>query len=193
MKKWFIALILPFVVGYSLLVGIGFLLTNADTSQTADAIVMLSGEAYYRTELAASLYLDNAAPIILLTETYGAKSTNRLDFARGLLQELGVTPGSIKVATGNATSTYDEAREVLSYAETNPLKSVLIVTEPYHTFRAKLLFQKVLGEAGIKVRIARPLEHMYRPLTWMFHLDGWRATISEVFKLSAYLVGIKGG
>jgi len=183
------ALILVYLALFSL----GNLLVYSDEKQSADAIVVLGGEVEYRSQLAAKLYQREAAPVIILTQGYGERSWNRVIAMKKAITDQKVPIGAITVATGDATSTFDEAEQVLEFVKSANLNSVLIVTDPYHTLRAKLLFSQVLGSEGFKVRVASPLAHWYNPWTWMFRVQGWQVTVRESIKLAGIGFGIKGG
>lgn len=154
---------------------------------------MLSGNIAYRTHRAAQLYQESAAPVIILTQGYGARSWNWINSARSALVNQQVPAGSIFVAAGDATSTFDESEQVLKFLQSSEIKSVLIVTDPYHTLRAKVLFSQSLTAEGYNVRAAKAGDHWYNPWTWMFRKEGWRVTFTEVVKLAALLFGVKGG
>jgi uncharacterized SAM-binding protein YcdF (DUF218 family) len=112
---------------------------------------------------------------------------------RSQLVKGGVPSYQIQTAYGAATSTYDEARQVAKLAKSAGFKSVLVVTDPYHTFRARILFAGELGVNGVKVRVAGVTGHWYKPISWMFSREGWRVTATELVKIGGIILGMRGG
>lgn len=178
---------------YLLLVFIGMLLVTSDTNKNADAIVLLSGGGKVRNAEAARLFNDGAANTIVLTQTSGRGSVSTMGETRSQLIKEGVPSYQIQTAYGTATSTYDEARQVAKLAKSAGFDSVLVVTDPYHTLRARILFAGELGTEGVKVRVAAASGHWYQPINWMFSREGWRVTLTELAKIGGIILGMRGG
>lgn len=178
---------------YLILVFIGMLLVTSDSNKKADAIVLLSGGGKVRNAEAARLFKDGAAETIVLTQTSGRGSIATLSETRSQLVKGGVPSYQIQTATGTATSTYDEARQVAKLAKSAGFNSVLVVTDPYHTLRARILFAGELGTEGVKVRVVAARDHWYQPVTWMFSQEGWRVTLTELVKIGGIILGMRGG
>ena len=175
------------------LVFIGMLLVTSDMNKNADAIVLLSGGGKARNAEAARLFNDGAANTIVLTQTSGRGSVSTLGETRSQLIKEGVPSYQIQTAYGTATSTYDEARQVAKLAKSAGFDSVLVVTDPYHTLRARILFAGELGTEGVKVRVAAVSGHWYQPIKWMFSREGWRVTLTELTKIGGIILGMRGG
>lgn len=185
--------LLTFFGGYLVLILIGAALGFSDFRKRADAIVLLSGGGTMRNEEAARLFNSGAADTIVLTQTMGEGAAATIVETRQQLVNGGVPSYNIQTATGTATSTFDEARQVAELSKQAGFGSVLVVTDPFHTLRARILFTLELRSIGVKVRVASASEHWYNPLTWMFTRSGWRATITEIVKIGGILVGVRGG
>lgn len=185
---------LLFIAGsYLILVVIGLLLVSSDVNKEADAIVLLSGGGKTRNAAAAALFKDSAAEAIVLTQTSGPGSTSTMTETRNQLMKSGVPSYMIQTAYGTATSTFDEARQVAKLAKSAGFKSVLVVTDPYHSLRARILFAGELGTEGVKVRVVAASGHWYNPVSWMFSREGWRVTATELVKIGAIILGMRGG
>jgi len=178
---------------YLLLVFAGMLLVSGDPHPRADALVILSGGGKPRAAQAIKLFKENAAETIVLTQTSGKGSSAAMADTRAQLVKSGVPSYKIQTAYGTATSTYDEARQVAKLVKSAGIKSVLVVTDPYHTLRARILFAGELGTKGIKVRVSPVSDHWYHPLNWMFSREGWRVTMLEFVKIGGIILGIRGG
>ena len=185
---------LLFIAGsYLLLVLIGMLLVTSDLNKNADAIVLLSGGGKTRNAAAVQLFKDSAADTIVLTQTSGQGSSSTMAETRNQLVKAGVPSYQIQTAYGTATSTFDEARQVAKLAKSAGFKSVLVVTDPYHSLRARILFAGELGTEGVKVRVVAAEGHWYHPISWMFSRAGWRVTATELVKIGAIILGMRGG
>jgi len=185
--------LLIFFGGYLVLILVGAALGFSDFRKRADAIVLLSGGGKIRNEEAAKLFTNGAADTIVLTQTFGQGATATIVETRQQLVNEGVPSYKIQTATGTATSTFDEARQVKDLAERTGFGSILVVTDPYHSLRARILFTQELRSIGVKVRVVSATDHWYNPFTWMFSRSGWRVTITELAKIGVVIIGVKGG
>jgi len=162
----------------------------------ADAIVVLSGSSAFRERInrAAKLYIQGVASKIILTnDNEQGGWSNKLQrnpffFERSQEQllKLGVPKDAVEVLQQPVSSTQDEALLVKSYCDEHKLTSVLIVTSPYHSRRARWTFERALGAHGIKIGID-PVEIDSRSIaTWWLHLSGWKMVPSEYVKMLYY-------
>lgn len=163
----------------------------------ADVIVALSGSSSFveRTELAAQLYAAGRAKKILLTNDNqqggwsSAEQRNPFFYerARWELQRGGVPESNIEVIGSPVHSTEDEAIALRKYAEVNKVKSVLIVTSPYHSRRALGTFRRVLADSGITVGLAVATgAQTPAPATWWLSWRGWQLVPTEYVKMVYY-------
>ena len=165
--------------------------------EKADAIVVLSGSAAFgeRTQLAAQLYAAGRSRKVILTNDNlqggWLSSEQRNPFfyerARWELERLGVPPTSIEVIGMPVHSTQEEAQLVNNYADSNGLRSILIVTSAYHSRRALRTFRRVVKDR-ITVGLAAvpPGWQTPKPSTWCLSLRGWQVVPGEYLKLVVY-------
>jgi len=106
---------------------------------------------------------------------------------------LGIPTGAITITEQAATSTLDEARAVRDLMASRGLQSAIVVTDPFHTFRTRLIFREVFEGSGIKIAIKPVRGHWYRSRSWWLTRQGRTATLQEYAKLFAYFLGFKGG
>lgn len=193
-------LVLIIIVGvipaaYLALWGMGGLLVVADPLEKASAIAVLSGNEKVRFTETLRLLRDGYAPLVVLTETAnmpgGGNSLNLVDKIL-MAREMGIASEAILVTKSTATSTRDESLAILAVAQQRKFKSIIVVTDPYHCFRARLLFRSAFAGSGIKVIVRPARNHWYKSSTWMLSSEGWRATVSEYIKLLGILIGIRG-
>jgi uncharacterized SAM-binding protein YcdF (DUF218 family) len=118
-----------------------------------DLIVFLEGEHYIRIDHAFTLAYSGYANVI---------------FCPGLLLEKNITyleeriksaEKVIKYYEGEgAVSTYGEARETKRFLRNRNVNSLILVTSPYHSYRAWWVFKKVLGGVEI-IPVPVPFEN----------------------------------
>ena len=185
-----------FIVTYILLWAAGGILIIADPLVKADSVAALSGGQIDRLESAARLMQDKYASALILTET-GEKEPELGSGYTSLLRteaiQIGVPNTAILITKTPASSTYEEAKAIKQLMEEKNIKSVIIITDAYHTFRTKLVFRNVFNDSDLKVNV-RPVQgQWYRSQTWWLSSRGWQATLNEYAKLFAYLLGMKTG
>ena len=165
---------------------------------SADALVVLSGSAAYieRTHKAAELYRQGRAPVVLLTDdqTRGpwssALQTNPyfVDRARDELIKEGVPAEQIRIVPGSASGTHGEMEILQQYATAQGLRSVLLVTSPYHSRRALRTFRQGFAGTGVIVGLETASAGIQTPSPafWWVREEGWRTIGGEYVKLVYY-------
>jgi uncharacterized SAM-binding protein YcdF (DUF218 family) len=179
--------------------GARLLIVRAEPSR-ADAIIVLSGSALYaeRTRYAASIYHQGRARAIVLTDDGLAGPWSRerqrnprsIERGRDILLGSGVPPDDVVILPGRVRSTYDEALAAHAYARAQRLRSLLIVTSPYHTRRALWVFNRVLAADGVAVGVDPvPLgDQSPAPGVWWLSRSGWQNVASEYPKFLYYVL-----
>ena len=169
----------------------------------AAVLVVLSGSAVYkeRTRWAAQLFHEGRAPRIVLTRDMqpGGWSKERqrtmLFYEREVeeLERAGVPPERIEVLPQPVENTYEEAVALRDYAAGRAVRSLLVVTSPYHSRRASWTLGRVLRDSQIEVGVAAPPPGGQSPssLTWWLRPQGWRAVALEYPKLIYYRVSYR--
>ena len=169
-----------------------YLIESDPLSQTADALVPLAGDRE-RIGFAARLYAAGWARELIVTDTY--YSEGRLSYAeamRRLLISADVPAGNIHIAPGQASSTYAEAQNIRALAQGNGWNSIIVVTSPYHTHRARLVFADVFSGSGISITVRAVEPSWYTAASWWFTAAGRTATVQEYFKLLLRFAGYNG-
>ena len=171
--------------------GMGGLLVVADPIKKADAIVVLSGGESTRIQEAISLYNENYAGTIILTETgavlqgYSATYSSEQRLA---LIDAGIPSTAIQITGAHAASTREEAKLVRTQVANTNTHTLIVVTDPYHTLRTRIIWNDVFAGSGINLIVRPARESWYRSTTWWMSADGWRNTMYEYAKLAGYLV-----
>ena len=168
-----------------------YLIVSSDL-EYANAIVVLSGGDESRMQEALELYNQGYSPLIILTETgnkvEGYDYLHSFDMRIELMNN-GVPSGNILLTSQTATSTQEEAEAVKQLLTSRQLVSCIVVTDPYHTRRAYLIFRDTFKDTGIKVMIHPTSPHWFNENTWFLKLKGWRFVVLEYLKLFSYKLG----
>jgi uncharacterized SAM-binding protein YcdF (DUF218 family) len=123
---------------------------QTDRAQQAPAIVVLgarvhaSGEASdslrARVEKGVSLYKAGIAPLLVFSGGVGDHGPAEAIAAQRLAESLGVPPEAC-VVEPESHNTFENARNTTRLLEARGIDSVVLVSDPYHLFRARQLFR----------------------------------------------------
>ena len=176
-----------------------FLIVRAEPSR-ADVVVVLSGSSVYdeRIRHGIAMLRESRVRSIVLTNDgrRGRWSRSRqanltsTERARDAVLDAGIPEQRLIILPQRINSTYDEAVAVRGFAERAGIRSVLVVTSPYHSRRALWVFRRVLEPAGVEVGIDSPPpgEQSPSPGTWWLSRTGWRSVALEYVKLVYYRI-----
>lgn len=177
------ALILLPILAYVSLIVIGAGLIVSDPVERVDAVVVLSGGVGDRLALAVEMHADGFAPNLVITDTASGPNNRLVREA----MEGGFDRERIFVTDLQVDSTYDEALAVRDLALTRNWDQLMVVTDPYHTFRTRLIFQRELQGSGIEILVRPVSGHWFRSNTWFIQEEGWQVVLLEIGKLVNYL------
>jgi len=189
-----ILLSIIFILIYLVFWAAGGILVIADPLENTDAVAALSGGNIDRVEFATELIQEKYADLLILTETGQNVPELGRSYTTLLKTEairLGIPNSAILFTDQPASSTYEEAQSIKQLMQRNDLRSVIVVTDAYHTFRTRLIFQEVFSDSDLKA-IVRPVGgQWYRSKTWWLSPAGWQATLNEYSKIIAFMLGFK--
>ena len=159
--------------------------------QCADYVMILMGDENTRPFAAAALVQTGWARQALASQ--GKKLPGMADddelcgneIFRRVMREQGVPPEKFITLPGAATTTFDEAQALAAFLESHSDASVLIVTNHYHTRRARWIFSRVLPSSVTVSMISVPSDG-FELREWWKNENGWLTVISEYFKLVFY-------
>jgi uncharacterized SAM-binding protein YcdF (DUF218 family) len=141
---------------------------------------------------AARLYQKNYAHKILImnvkltpTTELGITSPEK-DLTRQVLLKLGVPAADVVDIGAGVTSTFDESMAVGDWTRTNPIKTLIIPTDLFHTRRVRWIFRKELQGAGVQVYVHAVNPRDYTAADWWRHEDGVIAFQNECLKSIYY-------
>lgn len=185
-----VALVL-LLVTYLLLRGLGAFLIIGDRLKTVDAVVVLGGGGEHRVQEAVRLVEEKYGSWLILTEPGQLESGGMgSDAFRTTAVDAGLSPHAILITEQTSSSTYEEAQAVRHLMEAREMKSVIVVTDPFHTQRTRQIFRDAFRSSGLTVRVHPVPDHWYRSSTWFFSPEGWAHTLREYLKLAGYWAGI---
>jgi uncharacterized SAM-binding protein YcdF (DUF218 family) len=166
--------------------------------ERADAIFILSGSSTYleRTQKAAEIFKAGTAPKIFLTDDGSQGGWDRqerrnpffAERARWELIKQGVPEDAIETLPGVVEGTQDEAILAEKTLRERNLKSILLVTSPYHTRRTLSTFETLLHKNGVEIGIASPPTGVQSPSPnyWWLSANGWKFVAGEYLKIAYY-------
>ena len=179
------------VTALAMLVPLGNALVVSQPVAAPDAIVSLGSHEWERLPVAARLARANPHAVVLLTQPVWAtdKNCHRCQERVNWLVRAGVAPTRIFVLASRVRNTRDEAAAAFSYAATRGVRSMMIVTSPYHGRRALAVFRSTFSGSPVRIGIeVATAESQARPSSWWMHsYDRWYVAY-ESAALLMYLV-----
>lgn len=177
---------LPFlaVVVYFFLVAIGGILIVADPIEPVNAVVILSGDDGDRLGMAVDLRERGFVDSLVITNTNLSANRRLVREAR----DAGFPESVIFVTDLAVDSTLDEAQSVLDFAQNRGWTALMVVTDPYHSFRTRVIFRQVFRGTGISISVRPVVGHWFRSTNWFLQKGGWNYVFMEVVKLLNFLI-----
>jgi uncharacterized SAM-binding protein YcdF (DUF218 family) len=152
---------------------LGDFLIVRDDLRPADVIHVIAGDDY-RTDYAVQLFKQGLGKTIFFTGGWCQKhGYHHGEHGRDRSMAQGVPPEAIAYDGSSVTSTYSEAERLKEWISRSPqpVRSVIVVSDPFHMRRARWTFRRVLGKR-IEVRMAPvPFEMTRLQRRWW---TGWR-------------------
>lgn len=173
---------------------VGDFLIVDDPLTPADAVVALGGGGRDRVSHATLLFDQGYADWFVVTNARSDMPGIRASYGELMQQEAiwqGVPEQHILIAPGIAETTYDEAVAMRRLAQEQGWRFLIVVTDPFHTRRARMAFREAFEGSHITVAIQPVNEHWYQPSSWWQSRDGLRQTWTEYAKLVLHLIGYK--
>lgn len=159
---------------------LGHALVRADPVLPADAAVILGGAPRYRAPTAIRLL--RAGTVGALVAVGGGRDALEAHRTARFLARQGVSPARVVVLTDPAPGTAEEAARCVRLAAERGWRRLLVVTSPYHTWRAGQLFDRRARRVGVAVGVVPATDDPYDPDGWWRHPVQRRLVRNEVLK-----------
>ena len=169
------------------------MIIRQDVIKPADAIVILAGEENERVEYGVKLFKDGFArkDVIIMA---GGPLVWKYSWA-GLMKDhaesLDVPAGKI-LLEDKSRSTEEDAIYTKEILQRNRISSIILVTSPYHSRRASIIFERVLGkDIGI---VNAPADQSWFEISEWWKRRRERATVLNEFSkyIWLWIFGVQG-
>ena len=187
----------------------------ADPLQASDAIYILAGipDLEARTERAADVYRRGFAPLVLFIKdnTLGPwepgfkRNLTFADRSRLILSRYGVPQDAVVALTADRKTptrgTYGEAISARRFIRERNIRSIILVTSPLHTRRARRTFRNLLDDLSVRVLVVPATPETLDPdavfsektglesvAGGMIHYEGMKNIFLEYVKTAYYAV-----
>ena len=149
--------------------------SQIDTAQYADAIIVLGskvypggrpgGSLYARIQHAIALYKAGYAPYMIFCGGVGDNPPSEAEVMRRIAADAGI-PASAMILEDQSHSTEDNLGNAKTLMHERGLKSAIIVSDPFHLYRAEIMardlgIQAYGSGANNSPNYARPLDRTY--------------------------------
>ena len=164
------------------------LLVSAEAPAKADMAVVLGGDGNgNRILTAAQLARDGFVPAVLVSGPTGNYGVAECDLAIPFAAARGYPESSFRHLHGPYTSTAEEAVAVIGELRKQNAKSVLVVTNGYHTRRAGKYYKHI---PGIEARMIAAPDRYANHGTWWRTREGRKTIFMEWSKTIATALGM---
>lgn len=153
-----------------------------------DAIVVLGGGSGSRQELAVTLYNKGYAPALVSSGEAPHLPGFEQSFAKlGADYMVGLgAPREALILLPDTTSTRDEALACMQLAREYELTSLLVITDSYHTRRARMAFRKVFDGSEVRIIVAGAEPAWFEANNWWTQERSLLAVLEEYATLALY-------
>jgi uncharacterized SAM-binding protein YcdF (DUF218 family) len=172
-----------------ILLAVGNYLVIQDRLVPADVIHVIAGDDY-RTEYAIHLYKQGYAKYIFFTGGWCEKHGWHGEHGQQLAMQGGVPPEAIVLDDTNVTSTYDEVMLLKAWMDqsSQPIQSVMVVSDPFHMRRARWTYRHVLGKKIDILMAPVPFDQTPYQKYWWEDLGSQKYVKDEYIKSVYYIL-----
>ena len=192
LKIWLSILIIVLVglyFSYPLILGkMADFLVVSDKLEKADLILVLAGDNNgERVSEAVKLFKQDYSNHLLMSGGPLAWKLIAAELMKKQAMAAGV-PGNLILVEGKSLSTIGNANFSLPMVLKNNFKSVVLVTSPYHTYRAAKVFRKVFSPHDIKIIIWPVQKSDFNPVRWWTRHEDTQFVVWEYMALVLYFL-----
>lgn len=165
----------------------------------ADYVLPLSGDPDTRPFVAAALYKTGFASRVLVSRVAEGPAPSAgpwpapHEITQRVLVSRGVPPERIELLSLPHSNTFEEAIAVGQFLSAHPGATITIVTNHFHTRRARWAFRKVLAAQSDDLHfVAAPYDGFDESNWWRVD-EGFATYLTEYVKLSYYVLRYGNG
>lgn len=194
---WILLFSLLFIYRTSLLAETGKYLTSAPSPEMTSSnqtFFVLGGNAFERGK--GATLLAQEFPMSRFICTGGGDTLTQFkalglyytsaQLTRKCMIENGTDSMRLNIL-GEATSTFEESEEILTYCTNNNLKEISVVSSDFHLKRMSLVFGDKFQEKGIQVHFFGTETKDFKAQSWWTFEEGLITTFNEYIKLVYYV------
>ncbi|MFH1387342.1 MAG: YdcF family protein [bacterium] len=160
----------------------------ADKLGKADVIIVLGGDGNgERVDMGVKLFKQGMAPKLLMSGGPLAWKLTFADWMKKQAVELGVKSSEI-LTENKSRSTIEDAEFCLPIVKQHGFRSVILVTSPTHSRRARNTFRKMFGKEGIKVLVQPAYPAEFDPNKWWTRHEDLQPVVWEYVSMVLYFV-----
>lgn len=183
-----------YIMREPLLQGVGNFLVRQDECEKVDAIAILGGNSYERGLEGFKLYQEEWSEMVVCTggnipTVFDAMDTviYESELTRSMLIKKGI-PQEDVIALKTATSTREEAVELVNWCRENNWKSLMVVSSTFHTRRVSKTFETAFEGSGINLVFRAAPSQNYDENRWWEAEPGLIMVFNEYAKTVYYLI-----
>ena len=167
------------------IIGAGFFLDAAEPVLVpSDAIVVISGDDQNaRFREGVRLYQQGLGRYLLFSGAAQDGGLSNAGAMRTMALDAGV-PSSDILVEPEGSDTWGNAVHTRTILEGKNVRSLILVTSPYHVRRAKLTFETAFEGAEMRVLAHSAPDSEWRKLSWWSEDETRRLTVTELEKLA---------
>jgi uncharacterized SAM-binding protein YcdF (DUF218 family) len=182
------------LAGPRLLPMLGSWLDVGTPPQPGGYVMVLGGGEETRPFVAAALVKAGLARKVLVPEailTADEEAGFRLPphkVSRRVLRYRGVAEADIVILAGPVYDTHDEATALAAFLDSSPGSRVAVVTNDFHTRRARWVFRQVLGDRSSQLSFVSAPNDQFAEAEWWRYEEGVNLVVGEYLKLAYYML-----
>ncbi len=192
--RFAVVVLVLFLFRGQILRGLGNFLSPEDELEHVDALFVLGGNSFDRGNEAALLFHDQWTDKIVCSGGNIPTVLSALDLplyeheiTRRLLINDGIDSTQIDVLT-TATSTWEEANEIVEYCKANNVQSAMILSSKFHLRRVRRVFSKAFADSSTKLLYHGAPSSDYNEDEWWKSEGGLIMLNNEYVKLFYYFL-----
>jgi uncharacterized SAM-binding protein YcdF (DUF218 family) len=173
-----------------LLQAAGTFLVVSDPVERVDAVIVIGGDGIERITTARRLLQEGDGQWLIISGGPYGPGLNSASILQGQARGSGV-PAERILVDDRARSTLDNAEGAARLMTAHGLRSGVVLTSPYHTRRAAVVFSRVFGRHGLRLRVLAVDDGHFRIDRWWTRSFERRLVLREYGKLVAFLGGLR--